>query len=431
MSVRRFDRSDFQKAEITPQGFLRAPAYATRIGILHYKKADGTILKEFRPPQEVFNVDSMKTLANVPLTNQHPRVKGDLLNPSNAAANTVGFTGDVVEQAEQKFLKVITTVIDAHMIAKAKDYELSCGYTCDLVNEPGIFEGEPYDVVQRNIVYNHLAMVPKGRAGDEVRIHLDADDGILMESKENPKMAKMKIGDKEFDAAPELAAAHEAMMKKHEDEMCDMKKKMDDLEQKMGKSGEPDKKEPVENQPAGKEEDKKDSQYSGGKVADGKDGDKMAPKQAEAAAKMDAMQARLDALTAQLNKSAPASADFGKAVSARVALIGTASEIVDTKKVKLDSLSDIEIMKEVVKADSGADMSGKSDDYVRAYFDIVKERRLDAGKARSEIGASIAASRRVDGVTTEPNANQARLDAAKRQAEMNKKPVGVNMSTIK
>lgn len=415
MSVKRFDRVDFQKAEVTVQGFLRAPAYATRIGVLTYRKPDGSVLRELRSPSEVFQPESMKTLAGVPITNQHPKVKGDLLTPANAANFTVGYTGDSVERAEERFLKVTATVIDAGMIRKAGDYELSCGYTCDLANEPGIFEGEAYDVIQRNIVYNHLAMVPKGRAGDEVRIHLDADDAISTDCEGAKTMAKMKIGDKEFDAAPELAAAHEEMMKKHADAMGAMQKKMDDMEAKMGKSGEPDKEAPVANQPPGKPEENKD----------GKDGDKMPPKAPEA--KMDAMQARIDALEAAL-KGAPASADFGKAVSARVALISTAREIVDTKKVSLDAMDDISIMRECIKADSASvNLDGKSDDYVKAYFDIVSARRGAAGSTRLDMGEQIIKARQGAEV---PSVEKARMDARDRALAQSKKPVGINMASL-
>jgi hypothetical protein len=54
--------------------------------------------------------------------------------------------------------------------------EVSCGYYCDLDETPGEWNGQKYDAIQRNIRGNHVAIVPKGRAGPEARIHLDAAD---------------------------------------------------------------------------------------------------------------------------------------------------------------------------------------------------------------------------------------------------------------
>lgn len=57
---------------------------------------------------------------------------------------------------------------------------------------PGVFEGERYDVVQRDISTNHLSHVPHGRAGEEVTIHLDsADDiGIQLDEETMSKLGK-------------------------------------------------------------------------------------------------------------------------------------------------------------------------------------------------------------------------------------------------
>jgi hypothetical protein len=45
---------------------------------------------------------------------------------------------------------------------------LSCGYSYDADMTPGVFEGQAYDGVMRNIKGNHLALVKDGRAGPEI-----------------------------------------------------------------------------------------------------------------------------------------------------------------------------------------------------------------------------------------------------------------------
>ena len=52
--------------------------------------------------------------------------------------------------------------------------ELSLGYMYDPDFTPGTWDGVPYDFVMRNIRANHLALVPRGRAGRDVVV-ADAD----------------------------------------------------------------------------------------------------------------------------------------------------------------------------------------------------------------------------------------------------------------
>lgn len=378
----RFDRSDFPKAEVTPQGYLRAHAYATRTGVFPYRMADGSIKKEYRSAAEVFKPESMKTLAGIAMTNLHP--KEALLNPENTKKHMIGFTGDNVEVCDGKFLSTTVTVTDKDGIdaIKSGQQELSCGYSCDLVPEPGISpDGEPYDFVQRNIVYNHLASVPKGRMGADSRIHLDADDGEMVNSKENSQMPKLKIGDKEYDASPELHAAHEAMMGEHKKKMDEMQAKMDDyMKQSNSKQAKP----AVEGEQEAGKQDLPEMQK-----------------------KMDAMQARLDAAIDELKKGAPRTdtTALDVAVRERMSLVETARKIVP-ESVKLDAMSNEDVMKEVIKADNkDVSLEGKSTDYVKARYDFVAERLGSAAQARTDLGKAIV-STRADSAT--PDADKAR-----------------------
>ncbi|MCP4051067.1 MAG: DUF2213 domain-containing protein [bacterium] len=61
-----------EEIERSPEGFLRLPAKVTRTGIFIYRKADGSLVKELRPSDEVFNADSLTSLLGKPLTNNHP-----------------------------------------------------------------------------------------------------------------------------------------------------------------------------------------------------------------------------------------------------------------------------------------------------------------------------------------------------------------------
>lgn len=184
-SWQRVVRFDIASGEIgerrkTPQGGLIARANFTRTGVFKYTQPDGTIRRELRHPDEVFAKESLDTLAHAPLTIDHP----DRVTPDNYREVTYGHAGHAPHRAG-KFVQGDLLVQDADAIKKAdtgKLQELSCGYECQLDPTPGEYEGEPYDAVQRNIRYNHVALGPPGwgRAGPEVRLHLDSGASISL-----------------------------------------------------------------------------------------------------------------------------------------------------------------------------------------------------------------------------------------------------------
>jgi hypothetical protein len=83
----------------------------------------------------------------------------------------VHFQGDTLYGNLKVFSNALSGLIDAGK------RELSCGYRCTYDWTPGVWNGEAYDCVQRNIRGNHLALVKNGRMGPEVAVldHSDAD----------------------------------------------------------------------------------------------------------------------------------------------------------------------------------------------------------------------------------------------------------------
>jgi len=117
-------------------------------------------------------MDSLKML---PITNGHP--KEIFVNKDNAKELAVGFTGEDV-RPDGNLVITPLKVTDASAIDDIEQGKrgLSLGYELERVADKGIYEGEPYEFRQKNIRYNHLAIVKNARAGDEARIHLDSDD---------------------------------------------------------------------------------------------------------------------------------------------------------------------------------------------------------------------------------------------------------------
>lgn len=224
MSSKRFDACRIDGPSMSPQGYLKANAFATRAGVFTYMMPDGSLRRELRPPEEVFNSDSIASLSEITITNDHPPIQLDSMNTKKYA---VGFTSDKVERMEN-FAKVKMTVTDINTIRDIMDgvkQELSCGYVCDVEPAQGDWNGEPYDAIQRNIRYNHLAVVQRGRAGPEVRVRMDANEAVMVgkieelekndgENKKNninsdnkgESMAKIKIDSVEYEINESVAA---------------------------------------------------------------------------------------------------------------------------------------------------------------------------------------------------------------------------------
>lgn len=336
MSQKYRQQIKMDKIEKTPQGFLRIPASLTRVGVFKYIR-DGKVIRQLRHPDDVFRPESMATLASVPFTNEHPK---KLVDQKSMKQVIAGWVGDSI-QKNTIYLDGIITVADAAAIAdiEAGKKELSCGYQADIVDERGIFNGETYDERQTNIVYNHVSLVKKGRAGQNVKLHLDsADEADLIEdqiSPEEEEMAKIKIDGKEYEVTKDVADAFEAEQKKNKESMDAMEAKLKDSVPK-------------------------------------KDMEK-------AQAKCDALEDENKTLKTKMDsandetKKAEAQKAQNEAVKARVSLITKASKVVKAD-VKLDEMSDLEIKKAVIAAKRPTlDMKEKSESYIEATFDVVMD----------------------------------------------------------
>lgn len=185
------DYNEFMVQELkeTDEGFLQGRAIATNIGVFPYLQADGTVIRELRLPKEVRSFDSMSTLKGKPVTNDHPA--GVMVDPGNVKDLQVGSIGDDV-RSDAMYISVALTVTDAGAIKDVQSGKqgLSCGYVCDLEMTSGNFLGMEFDAIQRNIRYNHLAIVDAGRAGDAARLKVEevasAGIGVYVDSSTAP-----------------------------------------------------------------------------------------------------------------------------------------------------------------------------------------------------------------------------------------------------
>jgi hypothetical protein len=171
------NRVDFMNRPIgkvrkTDEGYLQGDAAIAKVGILTYAKTDGGYVNELVTDETLFEIDSMKSLQMKPITNAHP--KETVLDSKTVKRRKVGFTGETVKQDED-FLtsSVLITDDDAIQSVTGGRQELSPGYTCKLLLQPGVFQGIKYDAIQLERRYNHVALCDKARGGKDLRLNLD------------------------------------------------------------------------------------------------------------------------------------------------------------------------------------------------------------------------------------------------------------------
>jgi len=353
----RYDVAPIEKYEVTPEGYLRLHATIARTGVQHYVNADGSTRREYRAPEDVAAPESLASFAGKSVTDEHPP---ELLNTANTKYYQKGFTGTEIVY-DNGFVRAVMTVTDEDLIKKIQRgdaTEVSAGYRVAYDANPGTTpDGEPYDGRQMEIMGNHVAVVKTGRAGPQVKLHLDrqdAADPILLLSEE-PSMttAKVVFDGADFEVSEGVALAigkertdaktsYEAMKKQY-DEMCGkaskLKEEMDAMEKEMK-------------------------------------------------GKMDSAEGRADALASE-NESLKADLEAAKAVNVdslveeRLALIEKAKPVLDSAYVFAGKTAR-EIMVDAVNAIRGDSMklAERSDDYVMAAFDtIATEDRKDSSTA--------------------------------------------------
>ncbi len=160
--------------EKTDEGFLKGRAIVTNVGVFSYMQPDGSVRRELRAPEEVFNDDSLTTLKLKPISNEHPHV---MVDPKNINDFQVGSLGDFVNtDAYHVSIPLVINEKNAIEEVMAGKRSLSMGYKTDIEEKSGIWMGVPYDAIQTNIRYNHCAIVDKGRAGDAVKMRLDSEE---------------------------------------------------------------------------------------------------------------------------------------------------------------------------------------------------------------------------------------------------------------
>ncbi|MFZ3398529.1 DUF2213 domain-containing protein [Vibrio harveyi] len=188
MSNRKVDVNGFVRIEGNP---------ISKVGIFDYlgrslgpEYEQDRIYKVFRSESALNNPETIESFKNIPWIDEH-----EMLGPEETGltpAEKKGVQGTTGEKVyfDYPYLRANLNIFSEFLgeLIESDKKELSPGYRCKYIKCPGTFEGENYDVIQVNILGNHLATVFEGRTGPDVAVldhtfTLDSKD-LLMDGKD-------------------------------------------------------------------------------------------------------------------------------------------------------------------------------------------------------------------------------------------------------
>lgn len=341
----KFDASgriDLSKFKRTPVGGLRIPARIARIGVLEYRNRDGSKRREYRSREEVSSPESLASFEDAPVIDFIHHTS--LLTTEDATNKAVGHVKNVRMDGDYVVGELV--INDAETIARierGERTEISAGYRTKDQRSSGMWGGQTYDLVQTQIVGNHIALCPpsRGRSGPDVGLRLDIQDSDIWVATEIESMTtKIKLDGKDYEFGSEahigaVESIHAKALAAKDAEIASLRAASDTLKGKLD-------------------------------AADAKADDEAKKAAADEAAKEKLEEEKKSREKARMKRALRA---------ARL------MEVEDDEE-KLDGLlakSDREIMVEALKhIDPKFSKESESEDYLRARFDAIESERLDS-----------------------------------------------------
>lgn len=215
-------------------GGLIVEATLAKTGVLVYTEG-GKQVRHLNTEQVL--ASSLAQIPTAPVTNRHPSKFVDTTNYTKVAAGHVVGAPEFVDG----HLKATLAIHDEKLIRDIElgtAREVSMGYHVEVSDAPGITDsGEAYDVVRETISWNHIAIVPQGRAGKTVRLLLDSSEippnyGEVMYKIDGKEVAQ-DAAQAAFDAA---LAATEGRLELAKAEVAELKAKLDAVQAELVKA---------------------------------------------------------------------------------------------------------------------------------------------------------------------------------------------------
>ncbi len=176
-SARKVDENGFITVDRNP---------ISREGVFQYggnsiPGADPTrIYSVYRPAEELNNPEALKSFEMLPLVDDHPPILMGNESAFDLPEKPIhGSTGEDIlfeDGILYAKLRIFSDSLKSQVAADKK--QLSMGYRCKFEKSSGVFNGQPYDYVQKNIRGNHIALVHQGRSGADIAV-LDHDETTM------------------------------------------------------------------------------------------------------------------------------------------------------------------------------------------------------------------------------------------------------------
>lgn len=168
-SARKYDTNGWFEIEATP---------LSKVGVFPYTGASigapdpGRIYMVYRPEEELADPACAESFKLTPWVDDHTWLGDPETGGTPAESKGVhGVVGEKIFFRDGTLFGNIKAWSEtlARLIASGKR-ELSLGYKCVYEAASGVWNGQRYDYIQRNIRGNHLALVDEGRMGPEVAV---------------------------------------------------------------------------------------------------------------------------------------------------------------------------------------------------------------------------------------------------------------------
>lgn len=440
MKLRRIDSISMDRTYYTDEGYLVDHPIVTTCGIFEYKNDDGSTRRELRLPEYVFDEKSLESYKGKPIIITHDAGEVDKENVRREQIGTIMSKG--YRDGENVRCEII--IHDTNALKSCGLKELSLGYSLDTDDTPGIYCGEKYDCIQKNIEINHLALVGEARAGETARLNIDSKDNdtqILKGGKVDMYNANSKgrRADDGADLTPEEMEAAVALFKaqKAASQAAGEGTDGEEPEEAAGSESEEKEKTPVEQ--VRENIDRRDA-----------DGEGMSPEDiiAEQKADLDTLLSEIDKLQATNDMNGDEdeesengadtvpsedentdSDDTGKDDESEPEKKGVNMDSVEkiiaarldvcrmADKLNLDGVEGLSVKegrKRIIKAvNPKINLDGKSDSYINAAYDIAKQSYCER-KSTNEQRQQMAADKVRRDAKEESNSNSARKNMISR-----------------
>lgn len=200
------DFNEVSAREVDQNGYVTIKKNPiTRAGVFMYSgralpDADpNKMYAVYRPLEELTRAETLESFKLLPIIDEHEML-GDGYERGAEEKGTHGTTGEEIAvngfdilAPLRIFSRTLKTLVDSGKRG------LSMGYRCVFEKSAGVFEGMPYDYIQKNIFGNHIALVNQGRVGTAVLDHHWAFDhfDLALETEENKMADENKAGGEE------------------------------------------------------------------------------------------------------------------------------------------------------------------------------------------------------------------------------------------